>query len=69
MSDFHVPTAEEWEARVLELRELLSEARAHLKVARRAVRRRQEGPLLPGLSDQPPAGSDGLPTAAGEPEA
>lgn len=68
MSDFHVPTAEEWEARVLELRELLSEARAHLKVARRAVRRRQEGPLLPGM-DQPPGGSDGLPVAQGEPEA
>ncbi len=60
MSDiFHVPTVEEWEARVLALRELLTEARAHLKVARRSVTRRKEGPFLPGMDD--PAAAQGEP--------
>ncbi len=66
MSDmFHVPTEAEWEARVRALRELLYEARAHLRICRKAATRRIEGPLLPGM-DQPPVGSGSLFPGDGE---
>ncbi len=47
------PTVEQLEARILELKEELEIAKGYLSVARRAARRRQEGPTLPGMADEP----------------
>ncbi len=57
-SDLCIPTVEQLEAHVKDLQEQLMIARGMLAVARKAVKRRQEGPLLPGLTDGPsdPAG-------------
>ncbi len=45
-----LPTVEQLEAHVKDLQEQLMIARGFLSVARKADKRRQEGPLLPGLT-------------------
>ncbi len=49
-----MPTVEQLEAQVKDLQEQLTIERGYLSVARKAARRRSEGPLLPGMKDQPP---------------
>ncbi len=48
-----IPTVEQLEAHVKDLQEQLMIARGFLSVARKADRRRQEGPLLPGMTNPP----------------
>lgn len=48
-----IPTVEQLEAHVKDLQEQLTIARGMLAVARKAAKRRSEGPLLPGLTDPP----------------
>jgi hypothetical protein len=61
------PTVAELEAQVNYLKDQLLTTRMHLRVARKAAKRRQEGPMLPFM--EPPAGSGSLPVDPVEAEA
>ena len=48
------PTVKQLEEQLQYLQDMVLTTRMHLRVAKKAASRRQEGPMLPGIDDQPP---------------